>query len=106
MKINKMQHPPYEILSEYAARCRVPRRRRDGSLKGEAELACDIFGYEEALYKLDFGCFYEYKLGNAVIVRTAPLTRYPREEIRKRFTQRTWGSAPPPLADSLSFAPP
>ena len=58
-----MQHPPYEILSLYAARYRIPRRRRDGSLKDEAELASDIYGYEEALYKLDCGCFYEHKLG-------------------------------------------
>ena len=102
MKVRKMQYPPYEVLSEYAARYRVPRRRRDGSLKGEAELASDIFGYEEALYKLDFCCFYEHKLGNDIIVRTAPLTLYPREQMRKRFTESTWGSAPPPPADSQS----
>ena len=87
-----MQHPPYEVLSEYAARYRVPRRRRDGSLKDEAELADDIFGYEEALYKLDFCCFYDHKLGNNIIVRTAPLTLYPHEQMRKRFIETSWGS--------------
>jgi hypothetical protein len=102
-----MQHPPYEVLSEYASRYRVPKRRRDGSLKGEAELAGDIFGYEEALYKLDVGCFYEYKLGNNIIVRTAPLTLYPRDQIRKCFTEtRSLGRSPAPPASSQSFPPP
>ena len=86
-----MEHPPYEVLSLYAARCRIPRRRRDWSLKDEAELAVDIFGYEEALHKLDYGCFCEYKLGNDIIVRTTPLKLYPREQMRKRFIETPLG---------------
>ena len=107
MKIRKIQYPPYEVLSEYAARYRVPRRRRDGTLKGEAELADDIYGYEEALYKLNFGCFYEYKFGNDIIARTAPLTLYPREQIRKSFRERhSWGRSPVSPADSQLEPPP
>ena len=102
-----MQHPPYEVLSEYAARYRVPRRRRDGTLKGEAELADDIYGYEEALYKLNFGCFFEYKLGNNIVVRTATLTLYPRAQIRKSFRERySLGRSPVSPADSQDEPPP
>ena len=84
----KMEHPPYEVLSLYAARYRIPRRRRDRSLKDEAELAYDISGYEDALY----GCFYEHKFGNNITVRTTPLALYPREQMRKRFIETSLGS--------------
>jgi hypothetical protein len=98
----KMEHPPWEVLSLYAARYRIPRRRPDSSLKEEAELADEILGYENALYKLDYGCFYERKLGHDITVREVPLKLYPREQMRKRFTETSWGSAPAPLADSQS----
>ena len=86
-KEKTMEHPPWEVLSLYAARYRIPGRRPDSSLKEEAELAVEILGYENALYKLDYGCFYERKLGHNITVREVPLKLYPREQMRKRFIE-------------------
>ena len=87
-----MEHPPYEVLSLYAARYCIPRRRRDRSLKEEAELADEILAYENVLCSLNCGCFYEHKLGHNIIVREVPLKLYPREQMRKPFIEPSLGS--------------
>ena len=87
-----MEHPPWEVLSLFAARYRIPRRRPDSSLKEEAELADEILDYENALHKLDYGSFYERKLGHNITVQAVPLKLYPREQMRKRFIETSWGS--------------
>ena len=90
-----MEHPPWEVLSVYAQRYRVPKRRADHSLKEEAELANDILEREKRMYKLNYGCFYESKHGRNIVIRKIPLKLSPHGTTRKSFVDAVMKRAPP-----------
>jgi hypothetical protein len=73
-----MSTPPWEVLSQYATRHRIPKRRPDGRFKDASELADDIFQQEQRMQVLSNGCFFIEKRFGRVTERTAPLTEYPR----------------------------
>ena len=78
LRTKQMSTPPWEVLSQYATRHRIPKRRPDGRFKDASELADDIFQQEQRMQVLSNGCFFIEKRFGRVTERTAPLTEYPR----------------------------
>ena len=71
-----MSATPWEVLSKYAQRYKIPRRRPDRSIKGEAELADETLTHGRKRLNLVNGCFFVEKRGDLVHERTAPLEVY------------------------------
>ena len=74
---SKMTTIPWEVLSKYAARYRIPKRGPDGRFRDPSELAADILEQEQRRRVLSNGCFFVEKRFGFIIERTTPLQEYP-----------------------------
>ena len=72
-----MDYTPWEVLRNFAARYRIPRRRPDGRLKAEAQLEDDIHEHEQRRPVAREGSFFIEKNHGIIRERTEALRVYP-----------------------------